>query len=102
MDTGQVLIIAGVVLGPAAILWLIFWSRQNRARKPAALLGIPPNMRPGTPDEVLEGRRLERVQVGGVLSLLILVPFVVFYWLPEPERHEAFAHRFEEGAVERG
>lgn len=102
MDTGQVLLIAAVVLGPAALLWLIFWSRQNRARKPAALLGIPANMRPGTSDEKLEGPRLERVQLGGVLSLLVLVPFVVFYWLPERERQEAFAHRFEEGSVERG
>jgi mono/diheme cytochrome c family protein len=39
---------------------------------------------------------------GGVLSLLVLVPFVVFYWLPERERQEAFAHRFEEHSIERG
>ena len=102
MDTGQVLLIAAVVLGPAAILWMIFWSRQNQARKPAALLGIPAAMRPGAPDERLEGPRLERLQLGGVLSLLILVPFVVFYWLPERERQEAFSERFAEGSVERG
>lgn len=102
MDTGQVLAIAAAVLLPTAILWGIFWSRQNRARKPAAILGIPPAMRPGASDETLEGPRLQRVQVGGVLSLLILVPFVVFYWLPERERQEAFVHRFEEGSVERG
>ena len=102
MDTGQILLVAAVVLGPAAILWMIFWSRQNKARKPAALLGIPANMRPGASDEKLEGPRLERVQLGGVLSLLILVPFVVFYWLPERERQEAFQERFDHGAVERG
>jgi len=102
MDTGQVLLIAAVVLGPAAILWGVYWARQNRGRKPAALLGIPPAMRPGAPDEKLEGPRLERVQLGGVLSLLVLVPFIVFYWLPERQRQEAFAHRFEEGSVERG
>ncbi|MBW3594977.1 MAG: cytochrome c [Actinobacteria bacterium] len=102
MDTGQVFLIAAVVLGPAAILWAVFWTRQSRARKPAALLGIPPAMRPGAPDEKLEGPRLERVQIGGVLSLLVLVPFIVFYWLPERERQEAFAERFEHGSVERG
>ena len=102
MDTGQVFLIAAVVLGPAAILWAVFWSRQNKARKPAALLGIPPALRPGASDEKLEGPRLQRVQVGGVLSLLVLVPFIVFYWLPERQRQEAFAHRFEEGSVERG
>jgi mono/diheme cytochrome c family protein len=102
MDTGQVLTIAVAVLVPTAILWGIFWSRQNRNQKPAALLGIPPALRPGASDEKLEGPRLERVQLGGVLSLLVLVPFVVFYWLPERERQEAFAHRFEEHSVERG
>ena len=102
MDTGQVFLIAAVVLGPAAVLWFLFLSRQNRTRKPAALLGIPPALRPGASDEKLEGPRLQRVQVGGVLSLLVLVPFIVFYWLPERERQEAFAHRFEEGSVERG
>ena len=102
MDTGQVFLIAAVVLGPAAILWAVFWSRQNKARKPAALLGIPPALRPGASDEKLEGPRLQRVQVGGVLSLLVLVPFIVFYWLPERERQEAFQHRFDEGSVERG
>ena len=102
METGQILLIAAVVLLPAAILWAIFWSRQNKAQKPATLLGIPPALRPGASDEQLEGPRLQRVQVGGVLSLLVLVPFVVFYWLPERERQEAFAHRFEEGSVERG
>ena len=102
MDTGQVLLIAVVVLGPAAILWLIFWSRQNKARKPAAVLGIPANMRPGATDETLEGPRLTRVITGGVIFTFVLVVFIVFYWLPERERQEAFAHRFEEGSVERG
>ena len=102
METGQVLLIAAVVLLPAAILWGIFWSRQNKASKPAAMLGIPPALRPGASDETLEGPRLQRVQVGGVLSLLVLVPFVVFYWLPERERQEAFQHRFDEASVERG
>ena len=102
MDTGQILTVAVAVLVPTAILWGLFWSRQNRARKPAALLGIPPALRPGSSDEKLEGPRLQRVQIGGVLSLLVLVPFVVFYWLPERDRQEAFAHRFEEHSVERG
>jgi mono/diheme cytochrome c family protein len=102
MDTGQVLLIAVVVLGPAAILWAIFWSRQNKARKPAALLGIPANMRPGAPDETLEGPRLTRVITGGVVFTVVLVFFIVVYWLPERERQAAFVERFEHGSVERG
>ena len=102
MDTGQVLAIAVAVLLPTAILWGLFWSRQNRSRKPAALLGIPPALRPGASDEKLEGPRLTRVIAGGVISTIFLAGFIIVYWLPERERQEAFAHRFEEGSVERG
>ena len=102
MDTGQIALVAVVVLAPAALLWAIFWSRQNKARKPAALLGIPPAMRPGAPDDHLEGPRLTRVIAGGVISTVVLAAFIVVYWLPEKQRQDAFAHRFEEGSVERG
>ena len=102
MDTGQVALVAVVVLVPAAILWAIYWSRQNRGRKAAALLGIPPALRPGAPDDQLEGPRLTRVIAGGVISTVVLAAFIVLYWLPEKQRQEAFAHRFEEGSVERG
>lgn len=102
MDTGQVLTIAVAVLAPTAILWLLFWSRQNRGRKPAATLGIPPALRPGASDETLEGPRLTRVIAGGVISTILLAGFIIVYWLPERQRQEAFAHRFEEGSVERG
>lgn len=102
METGQVLAIAIAVLLPTAILWGLFWSRQNRNRKPAALLGIPPALRPGASDETLEGPRLTRVIAGGVISTIFLAGFIIVYWLPERERQEAFAQRFEEGSVERG
>lgn len=102
MDTGQVVLVAAIVLVPAALLWFLFITRQNRGRKPAALLGIPQTMRPGASDETLEGPRLNRIQVGGVLSTVVLIVFIVIYWLPERDRQEAFSERFAEGSVERG
>ena len=102
METGTVLLIAFVVLVPAAILWGIFLTRQRRMEKPATLLGIPRAMRPAPPDEELEGPRLQRVMVGGLVATLATAVFIPVYWLPEKQRQEAFEHRFEEHSLERG
>ena len=102
METGSVLAIAFVVLVPAAVLWGIFWARHNRTQKPAAALGIPQAMRPAPPDEVLEGPRLQRVMVGGLVATLATAVFIPVYWLPERSRQEAFEDRFLEHSLERG
>ncbi|MFN2389570.1 MAG: c-type cytochrome [Actinomycetota bacterium] len=102
MEPGDVLLVAAVVLVPAALLWGIFLLRTGRSGKPAVVLGIPPALRPGQPDEVLEGPRLERIQVGWILALLATAVFIPAYWLPERQRQEAFAARFEEESLHRG
>ncbi len=102
MNPGDVLTITAVILVPAALLWGLYLTRTRRRVKPAATLGIPHALRPTAPDEVLEGPRLERIQWGGFIALVLSLVFLVAYWLPEPERHEAFAHRFEEESLERG
>jgi mono/diheme cytochrome c family protein len=102
MDRGDAIAIALVLLGPAAILWWVFLNRSRRPRRPASVLGIPQAMRPGQPDEALEGRRLERIQVAGVLFSIATALFIVAYWFPETQRQEAFAERFDEESLERG
>lgn len=102
MDTGQVLLIAVVVLVPAALLWMVYLGRQKRARKPAASLGIPQALRPAQPDEVLEGPRLSRILAGGLVATLASAFFIPVYWLPERGRQEAFQERFDEASIERG
>lgn len=101
MDT-NVLTVVLLVLGGGFLLWGVFLLRSAAARKPGALLGIPPAMRPGQPDSVLEGPRLERIQVGGVVFTLLLATFIPLYWLPEAQRQEAFAERFQEESLHRG
>jgi mono/diheme cytochrome c family protein len=98
----EVLTIALLVLVPAVLLWGIFLLRNRMARQPGALLGIPRAMRPGQPDALLEGSRLERVQVGGLVFTLVLAFFIPMYWLPEASRQAGFEERFEEEAVTRG
>src|SRR5687767_7618916 len=76
--------------------------RTRRQRKPAAILGIPHALRPGAPDERLEGPRLERIQWGGFISLFLLLLVMAGYWLPERDRQEHFTARFEEESLHRG
>lgn len=101
MKTSDILTIAVIVLLPAAALWFIFIAR-TRTKDPAARLGIPKALRPGLPDEVLEGRRLERIMIFGVLSTLALAAFIPAYWLPETGRQETFQERQDETSIERG
>lgn len=103
METSDVLLIAALVLVPAAILWGVFLMRTGRSRRsPAAQLGIPHALRPGQPDDVLEGPRLSRLQGAGFVAALAAALFIPLYWFPEPDRQEAFAERFAEDGVERG
>jgi mono/diheme cytochrome c family protein len=102
LETSDILVVAAIVLVPAAILWGLFLARTRRPKSPASMLGIPRAMRPGQTDDSLEGPRLERVMVGGVLSTVAVALFIVGYWLPETDRQEAFVERFDEESVERG
>jgi mono/diheme cytochrome c family protein len=103
VTTTQILTIFLVVIVPAALLWAIFIARTGapgRARRPR--LGIPHALRPGEPDDVLEGRRLNRLLAWGFVATAASAIFIPAYWLPEAQRQEAFQHRFDEEAVERG
>lgn len=103
METGDVLLIALVVLVPAALMWAIFLARSGRpSAQPRRRLGIPQALRPAAPDEVLEGPRLERLQVWGLVATLGTAIFIPAYWLPETDRQEAFQERFDEESVHRG
>lgn len=102
MSSGDVLLITAVVLVPAALLWIVFLARTGKPGRPAVVLGIPKALRPGAPDEVLEGRRLESIQVGWILSTIALAVFIPAYWLPERGRQESFAERFTEETGHRG
>jgi mono/diheme cytochrome c family protein len=103
VSTTQILTLGLVVIVPALLLWAIFIARTGgigARRRPK--LGIPHALRPGQPDEILEGPRLERLLTWGLVSSLIAALFIPMYWLPEKERQEAFQERFDEEAIERG
>ncbi|HVF54257.1 MAG TPA: c-type cytochrome [Actinomycetota bacterium] len=103
MSRTDVFVLALVVLLPAALLWGIFLARTGRPGSRAlSNLGIPRALRPGAPDEVLEGPRLFRIQLGGVVFTVLSVVVMSVYWFPEATRQEAFQERFDEESVHRG
>ena len=103
MSSSDVLTLALVVIVPAALMWAIFLARSGRpGRGPRPRIGIPQAMRPGQPDEALEGPRLERIIAGGLVTTVALAIFVPAYWLPESDRQASFQERFDEESLHRG
>jgi mono/diheme cytochrome c family protein len=77
---GVVLLIAWVVYGAVNI----FGRRAKQ--EVGAELELAPNRKPYLDDDALEGPRLERVQLLGLLTLVVIVIGLPLYWLFEPSR----------------
>ena len=63
---------------------------------------LAPNRKEYYDDEVLEGRRLERVQLLGVLLLVVVVIGLPVYWIFEPARQAGAVEAQEEIFTEWG
>lgn len=63
---------------------------------------VPASLRPGETDDVLEGRRLNKIMVLGFLTVTFFALYIPFYWFLEPNRMAAKEARFYEQSVERG
>lgn len=101
MDSTELLLI-GLLLVTALLMWGIFLARAGKPGKPAVLLGIPKAMRPAEPDDKLEGPRLTRIMSWGVIATMATAVFIPAYWLGELQRQEAFVERFDDESLERG
>ncbi|MEY4174290.1 MAG: hypothetical protein RI900_1455 [Actinomycetota bacterium] len=92
--------IAWVLLAIITIGWITYYFLNNASAR--SELGseeeMAPNRKPYYDDEVLEGRRLERMQLLGVLLLATMVIGLPVYWILEPGRQagatEGKANRF--------
>ena len=89
------LIVIGLLVVPAVVMWGVFLLRARSEPRRALIRSIPAALRPGQPDEVLEGPRLERLQAGGLVATLLLALFIPIYWLGEIQRQSAYAHKFQ-------
>jgi mono/diheme cytochrome c family protein len=79
-----VALIAGVVLALAFVGGLIALALRRRGETGP---DIPPGMRPGPADEVLERRQLEKVMGWGVVFVLFFALWLPFLWLREPAQN---------------
>ena len=66
---------------------IYYFANRNAARPElGSEVELAPNRRPYYDDETLEGPRLERVQIIGVLLLVTMVIGLPLYWVLEPDR----------------
>ena len=63
---------------------------------------VPPALRPGETDDVLEGPRLTRISVWGLVMSLFVALFIFFYWVHEPTRMDNATAFFDNNQVLRG
>jgi mono/diheme cytochrome c family protein len=88
----NVLVIAALLV---VIGWRVFSLRRNPERSPA-------NLTPFLEDDVLEGRRLERVLGWSLLFAVVMVVGLLVYFLWEPFREPKMDDLFLERSIERG
>jgi len=63
---------------------------------------VPAAIRPGDTDDVLEGPRLTRISVWGLVMSLILAAFIFLYWVNEPSRLTSTTKTFAKQSIQRG
>ena len=80
--------IAWVIFLVTLIGWVVYYFANRRAAQPelGSEIELAANRKPYYDDEMLEGKRLERVQLLGLLFLVILVIGLPLYWVFEPQR----------------
>jgi mono/diheme cytochrome c family protein len=96
--------IAWVIFAVILVGWLVYAFlniRQSRDEL-GSEIELAPNRKPYYDDEVLEGKRLDRVLGLGVLMLAITVVALPVYWVLEPDRQAGAEKAQEELFVEWG
>ncbi len=89
------------VVAVGFILWLVANLRAGRDEI-GAEIELAANRRPGTPDEELEGKRLNVALFSALGLLAIIAVGLPLYWLGEPGRQDGAVETFDETFVRRG
>src|SRR3954447_26187916 len=82
--------LAVIIFFVIVIGWIIyaFASRKSAQPELGSEIELAANRKPYYDDEVLEGRRLERLQFVGLIFLVVIVIGLPLYWILEPARQE--------------
>jgi mono/diheme cytochrome c family protein len=91
------ILVVAATLGSLVVL-LLLYGRPRRSRQE----GLPVNFSRGDPDSILEGQRLQRVQVWGVASAIFITGFLCVYFVIEPFREASYGKKFLSASVHRG
>src|SRR5436190_23806703 len=93
--------IAWVIFAITLIGWVVYYFANRRSAQPelGSEIELAPNRKPYYDDEILEGKRLERVQLLGVLLLVVLVVGLPLYWVFEPQRQAGAVEQKEDTFV---
>lgn len=90
--------VAMVAVATTAVAWILFgilvlgfivyiaFNQGAARRELGSEIELAPNRKPYYTDEDLEGKRLEMVQLLGVLLLVVIVIVLPLYWVLEPAR----------------
>jgi hypothetical protein len=70
--------------------------RRRRAEK------VPPALRPGETDDVLEGSRLTKISTWGLIMSVLLAALIFLYWIHEPTRMANTTAEFAKNQITRG
>jgi mono/diheme cytochrome c family protein len=96
--------IGGVVLFGAVVIALTYAFinvRQGRAEL-GSEIELAPNRSAPYSDEMLEGKRLDRVLLAGLIGLFVVAIALALYFLNEPARQAGARENFKETFVARG
>jgi mono/diheme cytochrome c family protein len=93
--------IALVLAAVLALGWLVYVISNLRRARPSvgSEIELAPNRKPYYDDEMLEGRKLERTQLLGVVLLAIVALGLPLYWLNEPNRQAGAVAGYDERFV---
>ncbi|MEO7803552.1 MAG: c-type cytochrome [Actinomycetota bacterium] len=90
--------IATLILGFIVLIVIVISRRGPQQR----LHPVPPALRPGDPDDVLESERLTSIMRWGVALSVFLAGFLFVYMITDPGRRDAKAEKFRDQSLERG
>jgi mono/diheme cytochrome c family protein len=77
-------LVLGAIVALAFVGGLVALALRGRARKAP---DIPPGMRPGPSDDILERRQLEKMMGWGILVTLLFATWLPVLWLREPAQN---------------
>ena len=92
--------VVALTLGWAA--FIVTHLRKEGTPPPGAEMELAPNRKPYFDDEGLEGPRLDRALLGGLILMVIVAVGLPVYWAREPSRQQGAVRGFNERAIGRG